>query len=137
MNEYMRQLSDFLSQTYRSEKEINVVIESEDISLDIDTAVPLGLITNELLSNALKYAFEDMEQGQISIKLLKDVDGNYTLTISDTGKGLAADLDIEKSKSLGLKLVRTLTRQINGNLSISSNPGATFSIVFSAAPLAA
>lgn len=137
MNDYMRQLSDFLSQTYHSEKDIKVVIESEDISLDIDTAVPLGLITNELLSNALKYAFEDMDKGQISIKLLKDVAGNYTLTVSDTGKGLAKDIDIENSKSLGLKLVRTLTRQINGNLSISSNPGATFSIIFSENKIAA
>ncbi len=137
MNEYMRQLSDFLSQTYRSEKDIKVIIESENINLDIDTAVPLGLITNELLSNALKYAFADMDQGQVTIKLIKDSAGAYVLTISDSGKGLAADMDIEKSKSLGLKLVRTLTRQINGNLSISSNPGATFSIVFSENQLAA
>ncbi len=137
MNEYMRQLSDFLSQTYKSEKDIVVVIESEEVTLDIDTAVPLGLITNELLSNALKYAFADMEQGQINIKLIKDISGAYVLTISDTGKGLAADMNIEKSKSLGLKLVRTLTRQINGNLSISSHPGATFSIAFSENELAA
>ncbi len=137
MSEYMRQLSDFLSQTYRSEKSIKVIIESEGINLDIDTAVPLGLITNELLSNALKYAFEDMEQGEITIKLLKNTEGHYVLTISDTGKGLATDMDIENSKSLGLKLVRTLTRQINGNLSISSSPGATFCIAFSENPLAA
>lgn len=137
MNEYMQQLSNFLTQTYRSEKEIDVVIDSEDINLDIDTAVPLGLITNELLSNALKYAFEDMEKGQINIHLSTSSAGNYTLTISDTGKGLAADMDIEKSKSLGLKLVRTLTRQINGNLSITSNPGATFSIAFNENQVAA
>ncbi len=137
MNEYMQQLSNFLSETYRSEKEIEVIIDSENINLDIDTAVPLGLITNELLSNALKYAFEDVEKGQIKIQLFKDISGTYTLTISDSGKGLAADMDIEKSKSLGLKLVRTLTRQINGNLTISSNPGATFSIAFSETQVAA
>ena len=63
--------------------------------------------------------------------------GNYKLRVEDTGKGLDNDLDIEKSESLGLKLVRTLTRQINGQLKISSNPGATFEIEFKEDALAA
>ena len=130
MKEYMIQLSDFLSQTYRTEKDINVIIEVEDINLDIDTAVPLGLITNELLSNALKYAFQEMEQGEIKIVLNKQKTNGYQLIVSDTGKGLAEDLDVKKSTSLGLRLVHTLTRQINGNLSIRTHPGATFSIEF-------
>ena len=130
MKEYMKQLSDFLAQTYRTEKDINVIIEVEDINLDIDTAVPLGLITNELLSNALKYAFQDMEQGEIKIVLNHQKTNGYQLIVSDTGKGLSKDLDIKKSTSLGLRLVHTLTRQINGDLSIQSQPGTTFSIEF-------
>jgi len=65
MKEYMKELSDFLAQTYRSDKEIKVIIEANDVLLDLDTAVPLGLITNELLTNAHKYAFQDMDQGEI------------------------------------------------------------------------
>lgn len=137
MREYMKQLSDFLSQTYRTNKKIEVVVEAEDIHLDIDTAVPLGLIANELLSNALKYAFKDMDQGEIRIILDHRDSEGYRLIVSDTGKGISEDLALEKSGSLGLKLVRTLTRQINGHLSITPTPGATFSIEFKETPLAA
>jgi two-component system, sensor histidine kinase PdtaS len=137
MQEYMIQLSDFLTQTYRSDKQINVIVEASEISLDMDMAIPIGLITNELLSNSLKYAFEDSDFGEIHI-IFSEIDpGNYKLRVEDTGKGLDNDLDIEKSKSLGLKLVRTLTRQINGQLKISSNPGATFEIEFKEDALAA
>jgi two-component sensor histidine kinase len=128
MKEYMQQLSDFLTQTYGRGKEIEVIVNSEEINLDIDIAVPLGLITNELLSNALKYAFEDSQKGKIEIILIQTEDSGYKLVVSDTGVGLAKDLDIEKTTSLGLRLVRSLTRQINGNLSISSQAGTTFSI---------
>lgn len=130
MKEYMKELSDFLSQTYCSEKEIKVIIETNDVLLDLDTAVPLGLITNELLTNAHKYAFQDMDKGEIKI-MLKTIEKNgYNLIISDTGKGMDKDIDISKSSSLGLKLVRTLIKQISGDLSITVNPGATFSILF-------
>ncbi|MTI21967.1 tetratricopeptide repeat protein [Fulvivirga sp. RKSG066] len=130
MTEYMRQLSEFLVQTYHSDKDIDLVIETEDILLDIDTAIPLGLITNELLSNALKYAFQDMKEGTIKLSLRKEEPGKYRLVVSDTGKGLVDDYDIANSKSLGLKLVNTLTRQLQGHLNIISQPGATFSISF-------
>lgn len=137
MKEYMQQLSDFLTQTYRSEKQIHVNIDAEDINLDMDMAIPLGLITNELLSNSLKYAFQDKEGGEIYITFTEPEPGIYKLLVRDSGKGLDDNLDIENTKSLGLKLVRTLTRQINGNLKISSNPGATFEIDFREHSLAA
>ncbi|MBN3582789.1 tetratricopeptide repeat protein [Algoriphagus aestuarii] len=137
MQAYIRQLSDFLTQTYGKNKEIQVIIRSEEINLDIDTAVPLGLITNELLSNALKYAFEDSQKGTIEIDLKKFSANSYRLVVSDSGKGIDQDIDIEKSSSLGLRLVRTLTRQINGNLSISSQEGTTFSIEWQSENLAA
>lgn len=137
MQEYMHQLSDFLTQTYRSDKQINVNIEAEEINLDMDMAIPVGLITNELLSNSLKYAFENMDFGEINITFSQSEPGSYKLLVEDTGKGLDENLDIDKSKSLGLKLVRTLTRQINGQLTISSNPGASFEIDFKEVGLAA
>lgn len=137
MQEYMKQLSEFLTQTYGRNKEIEVTINTEDINLDIDTAVPLGLITNELLSNALKYAFEGVETGEIQINLSRSESGDFRLVIKDSGVGLDKDMDIEKTTSLGLRLVRTLTRQINGNLSIDSHPGTTFSIDFREESLAA
>lgn len=137
MKEYMQQLSDFLTQTYRSEKQIRVNIDAEDINLDMDMAIPLGLITNELLSNSLKYAFQDKDGGEILITFIETEPGKYKLAVRDSGVGIDENLDIENSKSLGLKLVRTLTRQINGHLRISSNPGACFEIDFREESLAA
>lgn len=137
MQEYLQQLSEFLTQTYRSEKDIKITIDAADINLDMDTAIPLGLITNELLSNSLKYAFEDHNSGEINISFSQLESGAYKLLIADTGKGLDENLDIDTAKSLGLKLVRTLTRQINGQLKIIHHPGATFEIDFSEQKLAA
>ncbi|MBA4298531.1 MAG: hypothetical protein C0433_00245 [Cyclobacterium sp.] len=137
MQEYIQQLSEFLTQTYRSDKDIKITINAADINLDMDTAIPLGLITNELLSNSLKYAFEDSESGEIIISFSQLESGAYKLLITDTGKGLDENLDIDAAKSLGLKLVRTLTRQINGQLRIVHHPGATFEIDFSEQKLAA
>lgn len=137
MQEYLQQLSEFLTQTYRSDKDIKITIDAADINMDMDTAIPLGLITNELLSNSLKYAFEDREYGEIKISFTRLESGYFKLLITDTGKGLDGNLDIDTTKSLGLKLVRTLTRQINGQLRIMNQPGATFEIDFSEQNLAA
>ncbi len=138
MKEYMKQLSDFLAQTYRTNKDIKVEINAEQLDLDIDTAVPLGLITNELLSNAWKYAFQDMEQGMIRVELKRNGPEQYILTVSDTGKGLDHEQATAKTKSLGLKLVRSLTRQIHGQLHVvTDGPGATFMIEFREVPVAA
>jgi two-component sensor histidine kinase len=130
MKDYLEQLSGFLSQTYKTNKEIKIDIDAENISLDIDTAIPLGLITNELLSNALKYAFKDMEEGEIKITIEQNDALGYQLIVSDTGSGIDKNLDVEKTTSMGLRLVRTLTRQINGKLLIQSGAGTTFSITF-------
>ncbi|MFL0685378.1 MAG: histidine kinase dimerization/phosphoacceptor domain -containing protein [Algoriphagus aquaeductus] len=137
MQEYIQQLSNFLTQTYRSDKDIQITINAAEINLDMDMAIPLGLITNELLSNSLKYAFEDRHEGEIIINFSQKVPGSYSLLIKDTGKGLGQNLDIDNTKSLGLKLVKTLTRQINGQLKIIPQPGASFEIYFSDQPIAA
>lgn len=137
MQEYIKQLSDFLSHTYQSEKQININIKAENIVLDMDMAIPLGLITNELLSNSLKYAFEETNLGEITISFDQKADGKYKLIIADTGKGLDPSLNIENSKSLGLKLVKTLTRQINGQMRVVHSPGTTFEIEFNEPDLAA
>ncbi|WP_297337105.1 tetratricopeptide repeat protein [Algoriphagus sp.] len=137
MREYLIQLSDFLTQTYRTDKKIQVEIDSEEINLDIDTAIPLGLITNELLSNALKYAFEDTQTGTIKIKLAATGPGEFELLVADTGKGLSQDMDIERSPTLGLRLVNSLTRQINGTMNVQSQGGTSFLIQFKESSLAA
>lgn len=107
---------------------IESVMEIEDISLNIDTAIPLGLIINELVTNSVKYAFPS-DEGQIKIKLVSKQD-QLILTIEDNGIGISEDIDIENSKTLGLKLVHTLTDQLEGKLELKADNGTQFNLFF-------
>ena len=131
LQDYIEKLLSFLSDTYRNEeKEIITSINAKNISLDIDTAIPLGLIINELVSNSFKHAFRNKTKGNIEVVLEKSGPSEYTLTVSDNGIGLADNLNIEKADSLGLKLVNILTRQLKGKLTFHKTDITTFSIVF-------
>ena len=131
MQDYIEKLLSFLSDTYRDEKkEIITGINAKNISLDIDTAIPLGLIINELVSNSFKHAFRNKTKGKIEVVLEKPGSIEYNLFVSDNGIGLADNLDIEKADSLGLKLVNILTRQLKGKLTFHKNDVTVFSIKF-------
>lgn len=127
MKEYISDLSNFLFNSYKPGDEIEQIIEAEEILLDVDTAVPLGLIINELISNALKYAFDPGQRGEISIKLNHQVN-TYQLQIADTGKGLPEGYD--QKQSMGMRLVHILTDQLNGKLQIDQSNGTLFTIFF-------
>lgn len=129
--EYAEDLVAHLSSVFEGDKNgaVRKTVEASDIKLDVDIAIPLGLILNELISNAYKYAFEGRGEGKISIALKKLEEGKLQLEVADNGNGLPADFSIDKAKSLGLKLVNILTRQLNGELRIRSENGAHFSIV--------
>ncbi len=128
MKEYIDDLSSFLFKTYKPGVYVKQVLEAEEIMLDVDTAVPLGLIINELISNALKYAFDPNQEGQVKVKLEKD-DQHYALQISDTGKGLPDGF--EQSQSMGMRLVHILVDQLDAELQIDQSDGALFTIFFS------
>lgn len=128
---YLRQLVAYLSDMYAGEnKTIEVSVNAPGINFDIDTAIPLGLIVNELVSNAYKYAFENLDKGviQVSIKAINDID--HELTVADNGKGFAENIDPGKTNSLGLKLVQILSRQLRGKFSVQSVEGALFLVSF-------
>ena len=130
VNPYFNDLIKAISGTYVSRnRNIETKIEAEDILLDIDTAVPIGLIVNELVSNAFKYAFPDNAEGEIVISL-KESDDLIHLSVTDNGVGIPADLDMEKLSSLGLRIVRILTNQLEGDLSIVRNGGTEFRFTF-------
>lgn len=114
-----------------NEKTINIVHRLERLELDLDTSIPLGLITNELISNCYKHAFEEKD-GEIKIELFKLVKNKYCLKISDNGKGLPENLNISDTNSLGLEIVSILSQQINAELKYYNQSGAVFEIVFSA-----
>lgn len=128
--EYAEQLMSFLSDAFkRAGKEIETRIHSEAIQLDIDTAVPLGLIMNELVTNSYKYAFKDSMKGLIEISLINSND-RLQLTVSDTGPGLNPEQNIETASTLGLKLVRILARQMHGSVDYKYINGAVFNVKF-------
>lgn len=108
---------------------IELNLNVEEIELNMETAIPLGLILNELIINSLKYAFTNIEKPSITVQLLM-VDDKHVLTVSDNGKGLPEDIDLETVDSLGLKLVNNLVNQIDGEISIDRSHGTEFKISF-------
>jgi two-component sensor histidine kinase len=96
----------------------------------MDTAIPLGIIINELISNSLKHAFSDDATGEININMYVEGDNNYKLIVSDNGKGISDDIDFKESESLGLQLVNTLVEQIDGTIELDKSQGTEFIITF-------
>ena len=131
--EYTRNLIDNFHSIYGYKlKNITFKIEIKDLKLNIDTAIPCGLIINELVSNAIKYAFPDGRVGEIFISVTPVKDNIYELIVKDNGVGMGQDIDLKKSNSLGIELVTLLSRQLNGSLDITSEPdkGISFCIKF-------
>lgn len=126
---YCKQLSQQIAQLYAHGQQVDCEIDVGSIKLDIDTAVPVGLILNELVTNAYKYAFAN-GAGRLRISAEKDEQNTYTLRIEDTGEGMPDDFDWRKSKSLGLRLVNRLARQLYGKAEYSNTEKSTFEITF-------
>ena len=91
---------------------------------------PFGLILNELLTNSLKHAFPDGRRGEIKVKVHLEEDGGYFLSVEDNGIGLPKDLNLQKTGTLGMLIIKSLTEQINGELVLESNMGTKFTIFF-------
>ena len=127
--EYLQKLVAHVSRSYRIRPTVKINLHVSDVSLPIDTAVPCGLIINELASNALKYAFPADTKGEVNVTFGHTGD-QYTLCVSDTGVGLPPDFDPEQGKSLGMKLVRMLTTQLSGEIECRNGVGTSFQITF-------
>ena len=115
---------------FKKENNITTHIEVPVLYLDIDSAVPLGLIMNELLSNSFKYAFNNGIEGEINLAIHTVAEGKYQLLYSDNGPGLPTDFDLTKATTLGIQLINDLSRQIGGNVKYEYKNGASFIINF-------
>ncbi len=119
---YIEKLAQSLFQNYQvNQEKIKLESNIDDIKLDVDTIIPLGLIINELMSNTLKYAFEGREEGKIKLDLLLS-NSNLKLSIEDDGVGLKKEFDIEKSESLGYKIIKAFSQKLNANMNIDTEP---------------
>jgi PAS domain S-box-containing protein len=123
---YLQDLCASLSQSLISDDRVTLQVETEPAILSIDTAIPLGMVVNELVTNAVKYAYPKPASGLIAVRLGRRP-GALVLAVGDNGQGLPGDIE-GRSGSLGMKLINSLVSQVGGNLKISHHPGATFEI---------
>jgi PAS domain S-box-containing protein len=128
---YLESLIDNLKEAYGvndSTVSIGITITPPDLSLNIETGIPCGLIINELISNSLKHAFKDGRKGVITIAMTQSGPHEYTMIISDNGGGFPEDIDFRKTASLGLQLVNNLVLQLEGDISLDCSSGSTFTM---------
>ncbi|MPN08924.1 putative sensor histidine kinase pdtaS [bioreactor metagenome] len=148
---YIRELAENLLGTYRvGDSKISLCMDlEENILFDVETAVPLGIIINEIFSNSLKYAFPDRKCGEIRISLLRKKTGepegdsfserkgqsfetntNFVLTVSDNGVGIPESFKMGTTDTLGLQLINVLVEQLDGSIRLNRNRGTEFVIEF-------
>ncbi len=129
--EYIENLVNNLFSSYDvASSLVSVKVNVDNVSLSVDTAIPCGLIINELVSNSLKYAFPSGRAGEICIELHLDREKYFNLRVSDNGIGLPQNLEYQNTKSLGLQLVTALTSQLSGTIALNRNMGTEFNIKF-------
>ena len=129
---YIESLTDHLFESYRANRHnIRLLLNlSPEIRLTIDTAIPCGLLLNELVSNCLKHAFQGRDSGVLRIELLSIPPEKILLVVSDTGCGMPEVEDLHNARTFGLQLVGMLVRQLGARLSINRIGGTTFTIIF-------
>jgi PAS domain S-box-containing protein len=131
--DYVKNLTDNFWNSYGFRlKNVDIKINISDLSLNIDTAIPCGLIINELVLNSIKYAFPDNRKGTIDITLLDKGNNKFVLKVADDGIGLPENVTIDETDTLGIQLVTLLSKQMNGSVEINSGKekGAEFTISF-------
>ena len=132
MKEFIKTMANRTFVSYRINPKVSLILEIEKITFTIDTAVPLGLLISEAISNSLKYAFPDDRDGSVRITMKNKKKSGTELIIEDDGIGLPSEIDFEKTESLGLYLIKILIDQIGGTFKLTTNKGTKYLINFKA-----
>ena len=131
---YINNLVTYLNYNYADGKNINVIINVDDVSLDLNTSIPCGLIVNELVTNSLKHAFNDKDMNsykkEIYVELNSINDCQYSLIVADNGRGIPENIEFENTETLGLQLVNSLVKQLEGSIKLDKSDGTKFEIIF-------
>ncbi len=129
-SDYIKRITNHLFSMFsRNAKKIRLELDVGEFYLDIDKAIPCGLIINELVSNAFKHAFPDGKSGKIQVRLANKLD-RYTIVVKDNGVGFPDDVDMGNTETLGLQLLNDLVKQIDGSYEKQNDGGTIFKIVF-------
>ncbi len=130
MSEYIHELIDCLKDSFRTGNAIQFNLQIEPVKLDIAQCIPLGLILNEAVTNAIKYAFPDGQEGRIDVSLKRTTLHHFILSIKDDGVGLPASFDPANRTSMGMKMMRGLSGDLNANLQVNNNNGTEIQLDF-------
>jgi len=130
MKDYIEKLISKLHTSMADYGNVTYSLQLDAICLDINRAIPCGLIINELVTNAFKHAFSDRKKGEIGIGLFHTDQQELMLCVSDNGIGLPENIDIQNPDTLGLQIVHLQTTQLKGNISVQNKNGAVFTITF-------
>jgi PAS domain S-box-containing protein len=134
-SQYLRNLATHLFHSYQADSSrIHLKIDAEEVFLNINTAIPCGLIVNELISNALKHGFPEGRSGQLDIDLRRVAGDGYVLRVKDDGVGFPEGLDFRKTETLGMQIISTLVEQIDGRVELSRKKGTAFRLEFNELP---
>jgi two-component sensor histidine kinase len=128
MSCYIPELVSYLKDCFLGNQRITFNVHSDFIELNVGQAIPLGLIINEAVTNALKYAFSSRESGQISVSLRKTMSDQFELSVTDNGQGFDTQKQPEKSSSMGMTLIRGLAMQVGATLRIAQNNGTVITL---------
>ena len=130
-DEYVKLLAEDLVYFYGLNNEtIDMNIDVEEVSLNIETAIPCGLLIDEMVSNSLKYAFPNGSKGKINIDLHSNENNKFILMVSDNGIGIPADVELENADTFGMQLIKYLTNQLKGKLELDRKNGTKFRLEF-------
>lgn len=131
LKQYLDKLLLYLKSSYILNDNVQFKTAIEDIKLNIDTVIPLGILLNEIISNSLKYAFnENVQQPEIYISIKKIENEHYELLAGDNGKGFEKNIFQSQTNTLGLELIKLLSEQLNGKVELLDKPGTWYKIVF-------
>jgi PAS domain S-box-containing protein len=128
---YLESLGAYLLRSYGMDPQrIQLTSTVDHVSLTVDTAIPCGLLVNELISNALRHAFPQGQAGHLWVTLRREVDGQLRLNVRDDGVGLPEGVDFQTTRSFGLQLVRLLAQQLRATMALERHPGTSISLTF-------
>ena len=134
-SQYLRNLATHIFHSCQVDaSRVHLKIEAEEVHLNVNTAIPCGLIINELVSNALKHGFPEGRSGELDIDLHRVGGDGYVLQVKDDGVGFPEGLDFRKTGTLGMQIISTLVEQIEGRLELSRENGTAFRVEFNELP---
>ncbi|MEO7044282.1 MAG: ATP-binding protein, partial [Ferruginibacter sp.] len=129
MKSYIEEMVSYL-RNFADGGKVHFMLEADDVSMDVSQAVPLGLLLNEAITNALKYAFPGDRRGNIRITLKETAGETILLKINDDGQGFPENFNFSGNKSLGIQLIKLFSEQLEGDLRFENNNGAHIELCF-------